>query len=81
LPSPFFVEVLDIVALDFGAVTQHDGTQIAGGICANDVAFEAAFEKVGDVAAVIDVGVGEYKLVDASSIEGKVLIALVTFVA
>ena len=51
------IQVANILFLNLGAVAQHDGAQVAGGVGADNVAAEAAFDQVGDVTAVVDVGV------------------------
>ncbi len=67
--------------LNFGAVAQHDGAQITGGVGANNVALEATFDQVGNVAAVVDVGMGQNQDVYFAGIVGQFLVARIAFFA
>src|SRR5262249_59172312 len=61
-----------LVLLDAGRVRQHDRDQVAGRRRTVDRALEALANQVGQVAAVIDVGVTEDDGVDGGRVEGEV---------
>ena len=70
-----FVEPLDVHFMDVCGVGEHDATEVAGGGGGVDVAVEAVVAELGEVAAVVDVGVGEDNAVDLLGVEGKGTIA------
>ena len=55
----FLVEVAGVFLLDLGGVEEHEGGDGGGGAGAVDGAGEALLDEVGEVAAVVLVGVGE----------------------
>jgi hypothetical protein len=67
----------DVVRLDLGAILKHDLADVPGGVGGVDVPGEAPSAEVGEIATVIDVGVGQDHAVDLCGIEGKVEVALV----
>jgi hypothetical protein len=68
-----------VLLLDAGRVGQHQGQEIARGRRAVDRPGEALADQVGQVAAVVDVGVAEQDGVDVRRAEGEGLVAPVTF--
>ena len=69
------VEIGGVFFLNLGGVAEHDGGQGARGRRAVDRAGEALLDQVGQVAAVVDVGVAEQHRVDVSRAEGKLAVA------
>ena len=67
--------------LDAGRVGEHDGDEIARGRRAVDRSLITLAHQVGQVAAVIDVGVTEYHGVERRWIEGKMFVARAGFLA
>ncbi|GBD94905.1 hypothetical protein BMS3Abin05_02521 [bacterium BMS3Abin05] len=53
----FFVDIFHIFFLDVGRVPQHNGAQIARGKRAENIAVVTGFNKIRNIAAVIDVSV------------------------
>jgi hypothetical protein len=60
----FFVDELRVFFLDMAAVQQHRRAQIARGERAQNIASEAAFDEIRDIAAVVDVSVTEHHRVN-----------------
>src|SRR5207248_11224404 len=60
-----------VLLLDAGRVGEHHVGQVAGGGGAVDRAVEALADEVGQVAAVVDVGVAEYDRIHVTRVKGK----------
>jgi hypothetical protein len=65
------VQVLGVVRLDVRAVEEEDSAEVARGVGRVDRAVESILAERGDIAAVVDVGVGENETVDAGGIDGE----------
>jgi hypothetical protein len=72
-----FIDKFSIFLLNMGRIPQHNVGQILCGVCANNVAFETLFYQLGNIPAVIDVGMGEDECVNRRRIEGKIPIPFV----
>ena len=70
------VEPFDVAFVNVRRVWQHDAAKVARGRCGEDVAAEAAFAEVWEVAAVVDVRVGKHHDVDLRRIKGEITVAL-----
>ena len=81
LRPAFLVGVLNVTLLDMGAVLQHHGAQIARGRGGNDIAPEAALHQAGNVAGMINVGMGEDERINRGSVKGRLPVALKGFLA
>ncbi len=68
--AALLVQIGHVRLLNLGAITQHDAAQVARGRGGDDVAGEAIADEAGDVAAVVDVGVGEDERVHSAGVEG-----------
>ena len=75
------VQVGGVGLLDVGGIAQHDGQEIGGGRRGVDGFRVALLDEGGDVAAVVDVSVGEDHGVDLGGIEPEGLVDLVGFLA
>ena len=76
------VEPFGVLLLDMRAVCQHDLAEVAGGESGVDVAAEALLAEVREIAAVVDVGVGEDHDVDFAGVEVReAAVDLVAFLA
>jgi hypothetical protein len=64
--------------MDLGSITEHDGRQCPGGGRAVDGASESLLNEVGQIAAVIDVGVTQNDRIQVPGPEGERAIALQT---
>ena len=73
----FPVNIFRIRFLDMTGVHQHDVCQVSGGVRAVNRALVAVPDQVGQVAAVIDVGVREDQGIDLSRVERELAVALV----
>jgi len=78
---PFFIDIAHITFLNVTAVAQHDIRQVHARVGGVNPALVALAHQVGDVAAVVDVRVGEDHRVDFCWLEGKVQVYLVGFIA
>jgi hypothetical protein len=81
LALALLVDVGDVALLDVGGVAQHVGAEVAGGGGGVDVAGEVGAEQRGEVAAVVDVGVGEDDGVDVGGVKGEVAVTLEALLA
>ena len=75
LASPLAVEVLGVLLLNVGGILEHDVRDVSGGIGAEDRAVEPGLVESRQVAAVIDVGMGENDRIEflGSAVELHVL--------
>jgi len=73
---PVAVQPGDVAFMDVGGIGEHDAAQVARGGGGVDVAGEAALREVREIAAVVDVGVGEDDAVDLLGIEGELAVPL-----
>ena len=77
----FFVGVFDVGGLDPGGVGQHNLAEVAGGGGGVDVSAVALAGEVGEIPAVVDVGVGEDHGGEVGRVEGEMFVAVVGFLA
>ncbi len=73
------VDILNILLLDVAAVHEHKGAEVARGKRAPDVAAIALFRQIGNIPAVVDVGVAQDHCIDRRRVERKIEVALVGF--
>ena len=73
-PVGFLVQVGGVGFVDAGRVAQHDGQEIGGGGGGVDGVAVALLGQRGDVAAVVDVGVGEHHGIHRGGIEAEGLV-------
>ena len=66
------VDVGDVAFLDVTRVQQHGAAQVAGGVGAVDSARETLFDQVGNIAAMVNMGVGEHHGINFSGVKGEV---------
>ena len=76
-----FVQVRGIRFLDVARVAQHDIRQLGGSRGCIDWPAKAALHQVGQVAAVVDMGVGEHGCIDFCRVIAEGAVALVRFLA
>ena len=67
--------------MNLGGILEHDAREVAGGERTINIPFEPLPAKVGQVAAVVDVGVAEHDAIDRLRVERKCAIALDGFLA
>ena len=60
--------------MDLGGILKHDAGEVASGEGTVDIALEALTAKVGEIAAMVDMGVAENDGIDPLWIEGEVAI-------
>ncbi len=70
----FFIDVFDIVFLDVPGIAQHDVRKVNTGIGGINRSAEALFDQVGNVAAVVDVGMAEDHRVNLRRFEWEIQI-------
>ena len=75
------VYIFYVVFLNKGGVAQHNGAQISGGRGGPNGAAKALLHQRGNVAAVIDVGVGEDERINPGRIKRELAVSLKRFFA
>jgi hypothetical protein len=73
---PVAVQPGDVAFVNVGGIGEHDATQVTRGGGGVDVAGEAELREVREIAAVINVGVGEDDAVDLFRIKGELAVSL-----
>jgi len=70
-----FIDELCILFLNVGGIAEHDTGQVLSGMGAVNVSYEALFRELGDIPAVIDVGMGENHGCDGGGVKGEVSVS------
>jgi hypothetical protein len=73
----FLVDELGVVFLDVTGIPQHDIGQAGGGGGGEDRTCEAALDQVGQVAAVVNVGMGQDDCIEAGRVEWELQVPCV----
>jgi hypothetical protein len=63
------------------AIFEHEACEVAGGVGTEYGALEALPDEIGNIAAVINMGVGEEQEIDFSGVEWEFLVAFHRFLA
>lgn len=71
-----FVQPLDVHLMDVSGIRKHDAAQVAGGRGGVNVTVEAVVVQLGEITAVVDVGVREHDAVDRLRVKRELTIAL-----
>ena len=76
LLAALLVDVFEVALLQEARVAQHDVAEVGRGLPREHAAAEALPDELRQVAAVVDVRVREYNVVDFRGIDGKVPVLL-----
>jgi len=73
------IDELHVLLLDKGAVHEHNGAQVAGCRCAENIAVKTVLDETGNTTRVINVGMGKNQAVDGFAITQFTAVSLVGF--
>jgi len=71
------IDEFHVLLLDKGAVHEHNGTQVPGCRCAENVTVKTVLDETGDTTRVINVGMGKNQAVDGFAITQFTAVSLV----